>query len=62
MDATNNNAPVLEVRGLTKRFGGLTAVNVANGHTRWFSGATRLFPGTGDINIGPVVAGPHLLR
>ena len=26
MDATANNAPVLEVRGLTKRFGGLTAV------------------------------------
>src|SRR6202790_3839357 len=26
MDATNNNAPVLEIRGLTKRFGGLTAV------------------------------------
>src|SRR6201985_1817641 len=26
MDATTNNAPVLEVRGLTKRFGGLTAV------------------------------------
>ena len=25
MDATNNQ-PVLEVRGLTKRFGGLTAV------------------------------------
>ncbi len=26
MDAMTNNAPVLEVRGLTKRFGGLTAV------------------------------------
>ena len=26
MDATTNNAAVLEVRGLTKRFGGLTAV------------------------------------
>src|ERR1700743_2799409 len=26
MDATTNNPPVLEVRGLTKRFGGLTAV------------------------------------
>src|SRR6202012_5342400 len=26
MDATKNNPPVLEVRGLTKRFGGLTAV------------------------------------
>jgi branched-chain amino acid transport system ATP-binding protein len=26
MDAVTNNAPVLEVRGLTKRFGGLTAV------------------------------------
>ena len=26
MDATNNNPPVLEVRGLTKRYGGLTAV------------------------------------
>src|ERR1700720_867546 len=26
MDATTNNAPVLEVRNLTKRFGGLTAV------------------------------------
>ena len=26
MDATTSNAPVLEVRGLTKRFGGLTAV------------------------------------
>src|SRR3569832_385098 len=26
MDATTNYAPVLEVRGLTKRFGGLTAV------------------------------------
>src|SRR6201985_2160784 len=26
MDATANNAPVLEVRGLTKRYGGLTAV------------------------------------
>src|ERR1700684_4612837 len=26
MDATNNNPPVLEVRGLTKRDGGLTAV------------------------------------
>ena len=26
MDATTNNAPVLQVRGLTKRFGGLTAV------------------------------------
>src|SRR6202042_285865 len=26
MDATNNHPPVLEVRGLTKRYGGLTAV------------------------------------
>ena len=26
MATTANNAPVLEVRGLTKRFGGLTAV------------------------------------
>ena len=26
MDTTTNNPPVLEVRGLTKRFGGLTAV------------------------------------
>ena len=26
MDATTNDPPVLEVRGLTKRFGGLTAV------------------------------------
>src|ERR1700690_973563 len=26
MNSTSNNAPVLEVRGLTKRFGGLTAV------------------------------------
>ncbi len=26
MDATPNNAPILEVRGLTKRYGGLTAV------------------------------------
>ena len=30
MDATTNNPPVLEVRGLTKRFGGLTAVKNLN--------------------------------
>ena len=30
MDATAHNAPVLEVRGLTKRFGGLTAVKNLN--------------------------------
>ncbi len=30
MDATSNNPPVLEVRGLTKRFGGLTAVKNLN--------------------------------
>ncbi|OIQ74758.1 methionine import ATP-binding protein MetN 2 [mine drainage metagenome] len=30
MDATTNNPPVLEVRGLTKRFGGLTAVKSLN--------------------------------
>ena len=30
MDATANNAPVLQVRGLTKRFGGLTAVKNLN--------------------------------
>ena len=28
--ATSNNPPVLEVRGLTKRFGGLTAVKNLN--------------------------------
>ena len=30
MDSTSNNAPILEVRGLTKRFGGLTAVKGLN--------------------------------
>ena len=30
MDAKTNAAPVLEVRGLTKRFGGLTAVKNLN--------------------------------
>src|SRR3977135_4615940 len=30
MDQVSNNAPVLEVRGLTKRFGGLTAVKGLN--------------------------------
>ena len=30
MDAAANNAPILEVRGLTKRFGGLTAVKNLN--------------------------------
>src|ERR1700742_2895985 len=30
MDKVSNNAPVLEVRGLTKRFGGLTAVKNLN--------------------------------
>jgi DNA-binding beta-propeller fold protein YncE len=53
--AFNHRGTTAYVTGL----GGLTAVNVANAHTRWFSGATRLFPGTGDINTGPVVAGPH---
>src|ERR1700759_5775053 len=30
MDTMSNNAPILEVRGLTKRFGGLTAVKGLN--------------------------------
>jgi branched-chain amino acid transport system ATP-binding protein len=30
MDAKTNSAPILEVRGLTKRFGGLTAVKNLN--------------------------------
>ena len=30
MDATTDNAPILQVRGLTKRFGGLTAVKNLN--------------------------------
>jgi len=30
MDATTTNSPVLQVRGLTKRFGGLTAVKDLN--------------------------------
>ena len=30
MDSISNNAPILEVRGLTKRFGGLTAVKALN--------------------------------
>src|SRR3984957_17257985 len=30
MNSTSNNTPILEVRGLTKRFGGLTAVKGLN--------------------------------
>jgi hypothetical protein len=45
--------------GFVTGLGGLTAINASTGTTRWFMGATRLFPSTGNINVGPVVAGPH---
>jgi DNA-binding beta-propeller fold protein YncE len=45
--------------GYVTGLGGLTAINASTGQTRWFMGATRLFPNTGNINVGPVVAGSH---
>jgi hypothetical protein len=45
--------------GYVTGLGGLTAINSSTGATRWFLGATRLFPHTGNINVGPIVAGPH---
>jgi DNA-binding beta-propeller fold protein YncE len=45
--------------GYVTGLGGLTAIKASTGSTRWFMGATRLFPHAPNINVGPVVAGPH---
>ena len=53
--AFNPSGTTAYVTGL----GGLTAINAQQGSLRWFMSAPRLFPGTGDLNTGAVVAGPH---